>query len=75
MARDSLAGSAYAPMLVTVAMQFPRPQLSSNDQQYAQRLIRGFLAAQGKLSEQISQLAMAAARYFHSWCLRAPFRP
>jgi hypothetical protein len=62
MARDSLAGSAYAPMLVTVAMQFPRPQLSSNDEQYAQRLIRAFLMAQGKLSEQISQLAMAAAR-------------
>jgi exosortase A len=62
MARDSLAGSAYAPMLVTVSMQFPRTQMSSNDAQSAQRLIRAFLTAQGKFSEQISQLAMAAAR-------------
>ena len=62
MAHDSLAGSAYAPMLVTVTMQFPRPQLTSSDQQYAQRVIRAFLVAQGKFSEQISQLAMAAAR-------------
>jgi exosortase A len=62
MARNSLAGSAYAPMLVSVAMQFPRAQLSSSDEQFAQRLIRTFLTAQGKFSEQISQLAMAAAR-------------
>ncbi len=62
MARNSLAGSAYAPMLVTVAMQFPRPQLTSSDEQYAQRLIRAFLAAQGKLSDQMTQLAVAAAR-------------
>jgi len=62
MARDSLTGSAYAPILVTVSMQFTRPQLSSNEEQYAQRVIHAFLLAQGKLSEQISQLAMAAAR-------------
>jgi len=62
MARDSLVGSAYAPMLVTVSMQFPRPQMFSSDEQFAQRLIRAFLTAQGKLSEQITQLAMAAAR-------------
>jgi exosortase A len=62
MARDSLAGSAYAPMLVTVGMQFPGAQMSSNDAQSAQKLIRAFLTAQGKFSEQISQLAMAAAR-------------
>jgi hypothetical protein len=62
MARDSLAGSTYAPMLVTVTMQLPRQQMSSNDEQFAQRVIRAFLAAQGKFSEQITQLAMAAAR-------------
>jgi hypothetical protein len=62
MARDSLAGSAYAPMLVTVSTQFPRAQMSSIDAQSAQRLIRAFLTAQGKFSEQITQLAMAAAR-------------
>jgi exosortase A len=62
MARDSLVGSAYAPMLVTVTMQFARPQMSSNDEQLAQRVIRAFLAAQGKFSEQITQMAMAAAR-------------
>jgi exosortase A len=62
MVRDSLAGSAYAPMLVTVTMQFPRPQMYASEEQFAQRLIRTFLRAQGKLSEQITQLAMAAAR-------------
>jgi len=49
-------------MLVTVTMQLPRQQMSSNDEQFAQRVIRAFLAAQGKFSEQITQLAMAAAR-------------
>jgi hypothetical protein len=62
MARDSLVGSAYAPILVSVSMQFPHPQLSSSDQQYGQRMIRAFLAAQGGFSGQIAQLAMAAAR-------------
>ena len=61
MARDSLVGSAYAPILVSVSMQFPHPQLSSSDQQYGQRMIRAFLAAQGGFSGQIAQLAMAAA--------------
>jgi hypothetical protein len=49
-------------MLVTVTMQFPRPQMYASEEQFAQRLIRTFLRAQGKLSEQITQLAMAAAR-------------
>jgi HPt (histidine-containing phosphotransfer) domain-containing protein len=49
-------------MLVTVTLQFPRQQMSSNDEQLAQRVIRAFLASQGKFSEQITQIAMAAAK-------------
>ncbi len=62
MARDSLVGAAYAPMLVTVTMQFPSSQMYASEEQFAQRLIRTFLTAQGNFSEQITQLAMAAAR-------------
>ena len=62
MARNSLAGSPYAPMLVTVTMQFPHPQLRDSEVQQGQLLMRAFLTAQPKFSEQMTQLAMAAAR-------------
>jgi exosortase A len=62
MARNSLAGSAYAPMLLSVSTQFPHPQVLGNEQQQAAGLIRAFLISQPKLSDQITQLAMAAAR-------------
>jgi exosortase A len=62
MARNSLAGSAYAPMLVTVSTQFPHPQVLNNEQQQAAGLIREFLMSQPKFSDQIAQLAIAAAR-------------
>jgi len=62
MARDSLAGSGYAPMLVTITVQFPRRQIYVGDQQFVQRLIRAFLMTQGNFSGQIAQLAMAVAR-------------
>jgi exosortase A len=62
MARNSLGGSAYAPMLVAITMQFPYRQVTEGEVQQAQRLIAAFLAAQPKFSDQITQLAMAAAR-------------
>jgi exosortase A len=62
MARNSLGGSAYAPMLVSIAMQFPYRQVTESEMQQAQRLIAAFLMAQPKFSDQITQLAMAAAR-------------
>jgi exosortase A len=62
MARNSLGGSAYAPMLVSIAMQLPSPQGTESGVQQAQRLIAAFLTAQPKFSDQITQLARAAAR-------------
>jgi len=62
MARNSLLGSPYAPMLVTIAMQFPHAQLTDNELQQSQLLMRAFLTAQAKFSDQMTQLAMAAAR-------------
>jgi exosortase A len=62
MARNSLGGSAYAPMLVSIGMRFPYPQVTEGDVQQAQRLIAAFLAAQPNFSDQITQLALAAAR-------------
>jgi len=62
MARDSLVGSVYAPMLVSVSMQFPYPQAMGNEPQQAAALIRAFLMSQSKFFDQITQLAMTAAR-------------
>ena len=62
MARNSLAGSAYAPMLVSVSTQFPYSQIQGNEQQQAAELIRAFLRSQSKFSDQVAQLAIAAAR-------------
>jgi len=62
MAHNSLAGSAYAPMLVSVSTQFPYPQVLDKERQQAAAMIRAFLMAQPKFSDQMTQLAMAAAR-------------
>ena len=62
MARNSLFGSTYAPMLVSVSTRFPHPQVAPNEQKQAADLIRAFLGSQAKFSEQIMQLAQAAAR-------------
>jgi exosortase A len=61
MARNSLAGSAYAPILVSVSTQFPHPQVLNNEQQQAAALIRAFLMSQRKFFDLMPQLAMAAA--------------
>ena len=62
MARNSLVGSAYAPLLVSITMQFPYPQVTESEVQQGQRLIAAFLTAQSSFSDQMVRLAMAAAR-------------
>jgi exosortase A len=62
MARNSLVGSAYAPLLVSITMQFPYQQVTESEVQQGQRLIAAFLTAQSSFSDQIARLAMTAAR-------------
>ena len=62
MARDSLAGSAFAPVLVSISTQLPHPQAANGEDQRALETMRAFLMSQPKFSEQIAELASAAAR-------------
>jgi hypothetical protein len=62
MARDSLAGSAFAPVLVSISTQLPNPQAGNGEDQRALETMRAFLMSQPKFSEQIAELASAAAR-------------
>jgi len=62
MARDSLAGSAFAPVLVSISTQLPHPQAVNGEDQRALETMRAFLMSQPKFSEQIAELASAAAR-------------
>jgi exosortase A len=62
MARNSLAGSAYAPMLVSIGTQFPHSHLMNGEGEKVVGMIRAFLMSQPKFSAEITELAMAAAR-------------
>jgi exosortase A len=58
-ARDSLIGTAYAPVLVTAAIDSPkRPHPA--EQQRADALLRGFVDAQTDLTTQVAALAQSA---------------
>ena len=62
MARNSLAGSAFAPVLVSISTQFPHPQAVNGEDERAREMFRAFLMSQPKISDQITELARAAAR-------------
>lgn len=59
-ARNSVAGSLYAPVLLAVALELPRPWMSAEEQRTAGDLIRRFLAAQPDLVGKVSRIATSA---------------
>ena len=58
-ARDSLFGTAYAPVLVAAAIASPK-RLSPAEQQRTDALLRGFVDAQPNLTAQIAAAAESA---------------
>jgi exosortase A len=60
-ARNSVRGAQAAPVLMAVAMHFPRSPLSSREREVAQKLLAAFLAAQPDLGGQVAAIAHAAA--------------
>jgi exosortase A len=62
MAHDSLAGSAFAPVLVSISTQLPHPQAPNGEDQRAIETTRAFLMSQPNFSDQITELARTAAR-------------
>ena len=55
-ARDSLFGTAYAPVLITAAIESPK-RLNPAEQQQANALLRGFVDAQTGLTAQVAAAA------------------
>jgi exosortase A len=60
-ARNSVRGAHSAPVLMAVAMHFPRSPLSAREREAAQKLLAAFLAAQPDLGGQVAAIARAAA--------------
>lgn len=58
-ARDSLFGTAYAPVLITAAIESPK-RLNPAEQQQADALLRGFVDAQADLTARVAALAQNA---------------
>ena len=58
-ARDSLFGTAYAPVLITAAIDSPK-RLNPAEQQRADALLRGFVDAQTDLTARVAAAAQGA---------------
>ena len=58
-ARDSLFGTAYAPVLITAALESPK-RLNPAEQQRADALLRGFVDAQTNLTARVAAAAQGA---------------
>lgn len=58
-ARHSLFGTAYAPVLVTAAIESPKP-FNPAEQQRADALLRGFVEAQADLTAHVAAVAQSA---------------
>lgn len=59
-ARNSVAGTEAAPVLVAASVQFPRSPIGPREREWAQQLLAAFLGAQTGLDAQIGQVARAA---------------
>ena len=59
MARNSILGTPEAPVLLTVAVVVPRPQLVPEEERAIQLFLATFLGVQTNLSAEVSRLAAA----------------
>jgi len=62
LARNSVLGSPYAPVMVIASYQSARPTMSPQEINLALQLVAGFLSVQPDLSQRVAQAAQHAAQ-------------